>query len=157
MAAFVFPMALLTYPAGRLSDRWGRLTPLAVGSVLFGIVFASYGLLDAGSLWIAMVASGVLSAIMFAPSLALCRDLAPDSIRTTAFAGFNAAGSLGFLSGPLLGMAVTGGLGGAIGFDDACRWTFVIAGASEVLCAVLSIPFLIRLAARMKAVRPAEE
>lgn len=154
MAAFVFPMAFLTYPAGRLSDRWGRAAPLAVGSILFGIVMVSYGLLAANGLWFAMMISGVLSAVMFAPSLALCRDFAPESMRTTAFAGFNAAGSLGFMCGPLLGMAVTAALGDSIGFAGACRWTFAVAGAAEVLCAVVTLPFLVQFAARGAAARP---
>jgi len=92
---------------------------------------------------------------MFAPSLALCRDLAPDAMRTTAFAGFNAAGSLGFMFGPMLGMAVLASIGDSIGFADACRWTFGIAGAAQVLCAVLTIPFLFRIASRRaQAERP---
>lgn len=155
MVAFVLPTALFTYPAGRLTDRWGRAVPLCVGSVLFGIVFASFGLIPASGLWFSMVLAGVLSAVMFAPSLALCRDLAPDAMRTTAFAGFNAAGSLGFMFGPLLGMAVLASIGDSIGFADACRWTFGIAGAAQVLCAVLTIPFLFRIASRRaQAERP---
>lgn len=148
MAMFLLPMAALCYPFGRLSDAWGRLLPMAVGSLVFGVVFAGYGFLGAGGMKVAMVASGVLSAMMFAPSLALCRDLAPDALRTTAFAGFNAAGSLGFLLGPMLGLTVMATLTDRVGIESAYRATFIVAGATEVLCAVISIPFLLRLARR---------
>ena len=46
--------------------------------------------------------SGVLSATMFAPNLAMCADWAPKGRHAIAFAGFNIAGSLGFLCDPLL-------------------------------------------------------
>lgn len=145
MTLFLLPLAFLCYPAGLVADRIGRAVPLAVGSVLFGVVFASYGLLSSEALWIAMVLSGVFSALMFAPSLALCRDLAPEKLRTTAFAGFNAAGSLGFLCGPLLGGTMARLLAAALGVQGAYQATFLVAGAAEVLCAIVSIPFLVRL------------
>jgi len=148
MAVFMVPMALLCYPAGRLADHWGRALPMAAGSVLFGVVFASYGLLNAGGMWTAMAFSGVFSALMFAPTLALCRDLAPARLRTTAFAGFNAAGSLGFLAGPLLGGSLVHLLAPDYGLPAAYRAAFLAAGSAQVLCAVLSIPFLRALARR---------
>ncbi len=37
---FLLPFAILSYPAGRLSDRFGRIWPMAIGTVLFGAIYA---------------------------------------------------------------------------------------------------------------------
>jgi MFS family permease len=149
LAVFLFPFALLCYPAGRLSDRWGRVWMMSIGSLGFGAVFAAYGFLSTSSLWWAMLASGVLSAVMFAPNLALCSDLSPRDQRATAFAGFNMAGSLGFLAGPLIG-GVTLHLASKV-FDpgSAYRATFIVAGATEALCALITLPWLLSLGKRL--------
>ena len=114
----------------------------------FGVVFATYGLWSPGLLVVAMVISGVLSAAMFAPNLALCADLSPRELSATAFAGFNMAGSLGFLCGPLLGGTLCTILLSAAGDASGYRITLGLAGASEVLCALITLPMLLRLRRR---------
>ncbi len=145
LVRFLIPFAVLVFPAGWLADRIGRIWPLALGSIGFGLVFASYGFAPHEWLGMLMVASGVLSAVMFAPNLTICADLAPSHLRGAAFTGFNIAGSLGFIVGPLL----AGGL-----FTIAARYdavlsayqtTFVFTGATQVLCALLTLPALLRL------------
>ncbi len=145
LLAFLLPFAMLVYPAGRLVDRIGRVWPIALGSCCFGLVFAGYGFVPTRHLVWLMLASGVFSALMFAPNLALCADLAPADRRGTAFAGFNAAGSLGFLMGPLLGGGLFAILSARMATEAAYQWTFVAAGATEVLCAVITLPFLLAL------------
>ncbi len=148
MACFMLPFAALTYPAGRLIDRFGRVWPIALGSTAFGAVFATYGLWSHDMLIVAMVISGVLSAAMFAPNLALCADLCPKGFSATAFAGFNMAGSLGFLCGPLLGGILCTVLMPAAGNASGYRLTLGLAGAAEVLCALITLPMLLRLRRR---------
>ncbi|QOJ13152.1 MAG: MFS transporter [Planctomycetia bacterium] len=152
LALFLFPFALLCYPAGRLADRIGRVLPMCVGSVLFGVVYALYGVVSPGGLWGLMLASGVLSALMFAPNLAMCADLTPPAQRASAYAGFNFAGSLGFLCGPLAGGAMLAAIGDSLPRVEAYAWTFAAAGSTEVLCALLTLPALLRLR-RMGLVR----
>ena len=53
---------------------------------------------------------------------------------------------LGFLPGPLLGGSLVRLLAPDYGLPAAYRAAFLAAGSAEVLCAVLSIPFLRRLA-----------
>ncbi|MEE9297021.1 MAG: MFS transporter [Phycisphaerae bacterium] len=145
LALFLFPFAFLCYPMGRLSDRIGRVMPMCAGSIGFGFVYASYGVLPSDLLPAAMVLSGVLSAAMFAPNLAMCADLAPAKHRATVYAGFNVAGSLGFICGPL----VSGWVCGALAYRSdpllAYQTAFLIAGGAEVLCALVSLPWLLRL------------
>jgi MFS family permease len=103
VALFMVPFAALCYPAGRLADRVGWLRPLLVGNILYGITFASYGLIPVGWLPVAMIASGVFSALMFAPSLVMISDLARQGAGEGLFGAFQVAGSLGFLFGPVVG------------------------------------------------------
>lgn len=149
LVLFLLPMAVLVYPAGRLADRVGRVRPIALGSAAFGVVFASYGLVPLTWMPAVMIASGVLSALMFAPNLTLCADLAPEAHRGAAFTGFNIAGSLGFLLGPLVaGSAMY--LMQWMEFSSVAsyRMAFIVAGGGEVICAALTLPMLRDLARR---------
>ena len=118
---------------------------MCVGSLGFGLVYALYGFVPIVWLPAAMIASGVLSAIMFAPNLAMCSDLAPPERRATAFAGFNMAGSLGFLAGPVAGGLIAALLSDRLSTVATYRTTFVLIGMTEVLCALLTLPLLLRL------------
>lgn len=148
LVLFLVPFAALVYPAGRLVDRFGRVWPISIGSALFGILFACYGLVPVHSIGLLMVLSGVVSAMMFAPNLALCADLAPGVHRGAAFTGFNVAGSLGFLIGPLAGgaaFAVASRFTTSLG---AYQFTFILTGLTEVLCAACTLPMLLKLRRR---------
>ncbi|MFC7098132.1 MFS transporter [Halobaculum marinum] len=143
LAAFFAPFALLQYPFGLLSDRVGRVLPVAAGSAVYGLVVVAVGFAPTVPLVaLAMVAVGVLGALMAPATLALVVDLAADTDRGAAVAGFNAAGSLGFLAGSLVGGAVAA----EYGFTAA----FVVAGGSEFLLALAALPALLRLGRRAR-------
>jgi len=142
--AFLLPFAGLVYPAGRLVDRIGPATPIVVGSVAFGVVFALYGMLPRNWLLAVMVLSGILSALMFAPTLTLCIELSGGARRGVAYTGFNLAGSLGMICGPLLGAASLTLC--RRHFDDSAAFeaTFIITGLTELLCAAATLPLLLK-------------
>jgi len=142
---FLVPFALLVYSAGRLADRIGRVWPMAIGSLAFGLVFAAYGVASITMLHVLMVLSGVFSAIMFAPSLTICADLAPQGARGAAYAGFNLAGSLGFVVGPIFGGVVFSHVERHAGVPAAYRIVLAATGALEVCCALGLLPVLLRL------------
>ena len=103
MMLFMVPFALSCCPAGMLADRIGRTGPLVLGAGAFGVAFALYGLCPGSALPWLMLFSGLLSAVKFAPTLALCGDVARGRDQDGMFAAFNVAGSLGFLAGPIVG------------------------------------------------------
>lgn len=103
MSLFLLPFALLCWPAGKLADRVGWFGPLIFANVAFGLVYATYGLVPFSLLPAAMIASGVLSALMFAPSLVLVSDVAKRGAGEGVFGMFQIAGSVGFLTGPIVG------------------------------------------------------
>jgi len=138
LGAFFVPFALLQYPLGRLSDTIGRIIPVAAGSLVYGL--AVVGVFYAPSVQVtvlAMVTVGVLGALVAPATMALVSDLAAVDHRGAAMGGFNIAGSLGFLSGIVVGASVAA----AAGFEAA----FLLVGFSEVLIAVAALPLLLRL------------
>ena len=112
LALFFVPFALLQYPVGSLSDRIGRFRPVVYGSVLYGVtiigVFLSpvYGI-AAGF----MVLVGIWGAFVSPTTMALVTDIVPATERGAAMGGFNVFGSLGMLSGFLIGGLITNQFG----------------------------------------------
>ncbi len=138
LACFFAPFALLQYPMGVLSDRIGRTIPIVVGSMFYGAGILAVGAsptvaVAAG----AMIAVGVLGALVAPATMALVTDIAAEGDRGVAMAGFNLAGSLGFLGGFLVGGVVAD----AYGF-----WTaFLVVGGLEIAIALVAIPAVLKL------------
>ncbi len=144
IAVFMLPFALLSVPFGRLTETRSPALLLCAGSVLYGLGTASLTLWSPGALWGLMTALGAAAAVMFVPSLVMTTQLAPPGARSTALGAFNAAGSLGFIVGPLAGGAVSQLVAGVAGWEAGYRAAFAVAGVSEVLLAVLAWPVLRR-------------
>jgi MFS family permease len=136
LAAFLFPFALLSYPFGRLAERWSRAQLVFWGSLLYGLGVLFVGFVPLPGLWALMPVLGITSAVMFVPTLLWLLERSPDVGRTTAMASFHAAGSLGFLVGPACcGALVHLGGDAAGGYALA----FVVAGLSEIVGAWLAV------------------
>jgi len=145
LAMFLIPFALLQYPAGRLSDRIGRVIPLVGGSVAYGVAVMAVGfapMTASGEMLttICMVAAGVTAAFMYPPSMSLVGDISVKGERGVAMGGFNLFGSLGFVVGPAIGGMVVV----AAGYPQA----FLVAGAAELAVALVTLYFLLRLFGR---------
>lgn len=145
LAAFLVPFGVLSYPAGRLGERWSRTRMLVYGSAIYGVGLCSLGWWSVPSLPYVMVGLGIVSAVMFVPSLMLTQDLAPPDARSTAMGGFNAAGSIGFVFGPLVVATVIQWLGGNEPDHDAFSGAFAVAGVTEIACALGTFALLRRL------------
>lgn len=142
---FMAPFALLSYPFGRVADRRSVVVLLCAGSLAYGVGTAAVGFTGPPALWGLMFAIGTTAAVMFVPSMMLTVQIAPESIRATALGAFNAAGSLGFIVGPIAGGAISELVAANAGWPAGYRAAFVTAGASEALCVALTLPFLLRL------------
>lgn len=138
LGAFFVPFALLQYPMGRLSDRIGRVIPVAVGSLAYGVaVISVFYAPTVATAALTMGCVGVLGALVAPATMALVTDLSGIESRGAAMGGFNVFGSLGFLTG-IVGGAT---LAATASFEVA----FLAVGLSEVLIAVVALPFLLRL------------
>ena len=153
ISAFMLPFALLSYPFGWLSERTSRVALLGIGSLAYGVGTASLVLWSPAALVWVMAAIGVSAAVMFVPTMMLTTEYASDALRSTALSAFNAAGSLGFIVGPLVGGWISEGFGSAGDWRAGYAAAFVVAGASEVLLVVFALPLLRRPASDLPAAR----
>lgn len=131
LATFFVPFALFQYPAGVLSDRVGRFVPVVVGSLCYGLTIV--GVVAAPTLPLAAAAMalvGVAGALVAPATMALVTDVADSDERGAALGGFNVFGSLGFLTGFLLGGAATE----VAGYVPA----FLVVGGAEIAIAIVA-------------------
>jgi MFS family permease len=138
LGAFFVPFALFQYPMGRLSDRIGRVIPVAAGSLAYGVAVISVFYAPSVRITaLSMVLVGVLGAFVAPATMALVTDIAAENSRGVAMGGFNIFGSLGFLTGVVGGATVAGRLS----FEAA----FLVVGLAEVLIAIVALPLLFQL------------
>jgi MFS family permease len=133
MSLFLFPFALLCWPAGRAADRFGWFGPILLGNIGFGLLYAAYGVIPLGWLPVAMVVSGALSALMFSPSLVLVSEFARRGAGEGLFGVFQVAGSFGFLAGPIIGGLLVETLRTAEGVP---RWATIFSSVGIALVAL---------------------
>jgi MFS family permease len=134
--------ALVFQPlAGRVGDRRGRRVLLLGGTGLMAATIATYVLIDALPLLVAMrLLTGIGEAFFFVGAATVVNDLAPEERRGEAFSYFTLAAYGGLALGPLIGDLALGN-----GRFDAV-WLVAAAGAL--------VAFLIGLTVR--ETRPAD-
>ncbi len=138
LGAFFGPFALLQYPFGALSDRIGRVGPVALGSMAYGFAIIAVSVVpNVPLVALAMVAVGVCGALVAPATMALVTDIATPAQRGVAMGGFNVVGSLGFLAG------IVGGATLAARYDFGTA--FLAIGLSEVAIALVALPLLLGL------------
>ena len=145
IALFMLPFGLLSYPFGRLAERHSRVAMVAGGSFVYGVGTLTLGFWPIEALAWLMGFLGIASAVMFVPSLVLATDAAPREIRGSVLGAFNAAGSLGFIAGPLTGGFVSQSVAARATWEAGYQAAFAVAGLSEILCVLVTLPFLLRL------------
>lgn len=142
---FFAPFALFQYPFGTISDRVGRFIPVVGGSLCFGSAIILVGQMPSLTfLAITMLFVGIFGALVAPATMALVTDISRGTRRGVGMAGFNIAGSLGFLAGIVIGTLVAD----AFGFPAA----FAVIGGLEILIALASIPWFRRLHSHVPAV-----
>jgi EmrB/QacA subfamily drug resistance transporter len=118
--AYTLSLAAIVLTAGSLADRLGRRAVFAVGLGIFSAASLAAGLApDATFLNIARAIQGIGGAAMFAVSLALvAQEFAAGRERATAMGIYGATIGISVAIGPLVGGAITSGLG--------WRWVFFV-------------------------------
>ncbi|MGI9591293.1 MAG: MFS transporter [Myxococcota bacterium] len=145
---FMFPFAVFSYPLGRLSEHRSPVVMVCLGSLIYGVGTAAVPWWPLQMIAALMVGLGIASAVMFVPSMVLTTNTAPPEIRGTSLGAFNAFGSLGFIVGPAVGGLVSQQVAAVSTWETGYRAAFAVAGASEILCVLLTLPFLLRLTRR---------
>jgi EmrB/QacA subfamily drug resistance transporter len=117
--AYALTLAALLLTAGSLADLFGRKRLFAIGLIVFTASSLACGLAQSPlMLNISRAVQGVGGAIMLATSLALIAEAFRGRDRGTAFAAYGAVIGAAVAVGPLVGGALTSGLG--------WRWIFFV-------------------------------
>lgn len=142
MSLFLIPFSFLIYPVARLSKKRNLLMPMIVGSIVYGVLLALLSFVELDTLTWLMLCAGVASAVMYAPSLVMVARLAGNENKGTAMAGFNCAGSLGFLLGPLISGSLLQWFEGLGSSFTPYQLVFISIGGLEILCAIAFTVYL---------------
>jgi MFS family permease len=120
----------VSYPAGVLSDRWGRRKVLLVGYAIFALVYAGFAQANTREeIWLLLAAYGFYPGITDGVSKAFAVDLAPKKLRATAIGIF--AATLGVTR------IIASLVGGWLWETYSSSWTFYYGALSAGLALIL--------------------
>jgi MFS family permease len=89
-AAFNLAAALISYPAGALSDRWGRKNVLLASFIIFGIAYLGITLTqDILLMAVLFIGYGLHQGIFRSVGKALASDLVPEEVRASGIGWYN--------------------------------------------------------------------
>jgi DHA1 family tetracycline resistance protein-like MFS transporter len=136
LSVFLAGFALFSPVGGVISDRLGRVRPMLLGTIVYGLMLMLVGRVSAEMLYVVMAIGGLSGAVLYPPSIALVGDYAGPGQRGVAMGGFNLAGSIGYAAGPLL-------FGLLADFYDLLAPPLV-AGGLCLLASLIAAPLLLR-------------
>jgi MFS family permease len=139
MATFNLVYALVSTPAGSLSDRIGRRKLIVGGWLLYAAIYLGFGLAQAAwQAWALMAVYGAFYGMAYGSANALIADLVPENLRGTAYGTYNAVIGLLAVPASVIAGALWQGLGAWSGFGPSAPFLF---GGSLALLAALLMAF----------------
>jgi MFS family permease len=135
--------ALISSPAGKLSDRIGRKRLIIAGWGAYGAIYLGFAFADAGwQVFGLYVLYGLYYGLTEGVSKALVADLIQPEQRGTAYGLYNAAVGLAALPASVIAGILWQGIGSFNGFGASAPFLFgsVLAIAAAILLAFLSTP-----------------
>jgi len=126
--------ALLSGPAGALSDRVGRRRLIIIGWLIYGVLYLGFALAtEAWQIWALYGLYGLYYGTVEGSAKALIADFVPSEQRGTAYGFYNTAVGLTALPASVLAGVLWQGIGGWKGFGPSAPF---LAGAILALLAV---------------------
>lgn len=135
LAAFNLIYAVLSTPAGGLSDKIGRRRMIIGGWLVYGLIYLGFALArNAWHVVLFYLVYGVYYALTYGTTKAMVADLVPENLRGTAYGTYNAV--LGILDFPasLIAGVLWQGVGSWQGFGASAPFLF---GAIMALLAAM--------------------
>ncbi|NPV68040.1 MAG: MFS transporter [Anaerolineae bacterium] len=127
--------ALISGPAGVLSDRIGRYRLIVGGWLVYGLLYLGFALVEqAWQMWALYGLYGIYYGAVEGNARALVADLVPEEKRGTAYGVYNAAVGVLALPASVIAGLLWSGIGGWAGFGPRAPFLF---GAVLALIAVI--------------------
>jgi len=125
LSMFNLIYALVSIPAGSLSDRIGRRRLIIGGWLVYAAIYLGFALAQAAwQVWVLYVAYGLYYGLAYGTANALVADLVPESLRGTAYGTYNAIiGILAFPASFIAGL-LWQGAGNWAGFGPSAPFWF---------------------------------
>lgn len=125
LVVFNFVYALVSTPAGSLSDRIGRKKLVVIGWFSYSLIYLGFGLANTQlHIWVLYGLYGMYYGLTYGTSKAMVADLVPESLRGTAYGTYHAV--LGILDFPasLIAGVLWQGVGGWAGLGPKAPFLF---------------------------------
>jgi MFS family permease len=138
LAVFNLIYAVVSTPAGALSDRIGRRRLIIGGWLVYALIYFGFALASSDwQVWGLYAAYGLYYGLAYGSANALVADLVPDHLRGTAYGTYNAViGLLAFPASFIAGV-LWQGLGAWTGFGPSAP--FLFGGSMALIAALLMI------------------
>jgi len=138
LITFNFVYAVVSTPAGALSDRIGRRKIIIGGWLAYAVIYLGFALAQTSwHVWLLYAAYGLYYGMAYGTSKAMVADLVRSELRGTAYGTYNAV--LGILDFPasLIAGILWQGIAGWAGFGPSAP--FLFGAGCSLLAAVLMI------------------
>ncbi|HEX9012162.1 MAG TPA: MFS transporter [Anaerolineaceae bacterium] len=138
LAVFNIVYALISTPAGSLSDRVGRKRLIVIGWAVYGLIYLGFALAHtSGQIFALYALYGVYYGTSYGTANALIADLVPANLRGTAYGTYNAIiGILAFPASVIAGV-LWQGVGTWSGFGPSAP--FLFGGALALIASLLML------------------
>jgi MFS family permease len=136
IATFNLIYALISTPAGSLSDRIGRRKLIVGGWLVYALIYLGFGLAQTSwQVWVLYALYGGYYGMAYGTANALVADLVPAELRGTAYGSYNAIiGLLAFPASVIAGV-LWQGVGAWSGFGPSAP--FIFGGTLALIAAAL--------------------
>lgn len=125
MITFNLVYALVSGPAGALSDRVGRRRVLLAGWLLYSLVYLGFAMIRSGwHAWSLMAVYGIYYGLTEGVAKAYIADLVPSELRGTAYGVYSAAVGLTAFPASLIAGFLWQGVGGWPGLGPSAPFAF---------------------------------
>jgi MFS family permease len=135
LAAFNLIYALVSTPAGALSDRVGRRRVIIGGWLVYGVIYLGFALAQQPwHVWVLYCAYGLYYGLAYGTAKAMVADLVSPELRGTAYGTYNAILGMIDLPASLIAGVLWQGLGRWAGFGPSAP--FLFGGGMAILAAI---------------------
>lgn len=135
LATFNLIYALVSTPAGVLSDRVGRRRVIIGGWLVYGLIYLGFALAQQPwHVWVLYCAYGLYYGLAFGTAKAMVADLVASELRGTAYGTYNAILGIIDLPASLIAGVLWQGFGRWAGFGPAAP--FLFGGIMAILAAI---------------------